>query len=196
MKNMLDSKFKKGLGVRANAKLDNLRKQRQDKGASLLEVIIYMGIAAFIIIVVMQGGNQATDTQKVNAAIQNLNTLKTSIQQMFSTQRTYEGIGNAVLTASSNFPEQMRVPTDDSLIAHGWKSDGVDVIAANVAGTDNDGYEIVFKGVPQRACVDILDRTYRHFAEVEANNTDVTTGIAAIRTNCVDGDNDLTFRDR
>jgi type II secretory pathway pseudopilin PulG len=177
-------------------KAKNCLQKRKNKGASILEVIIYMGIAAFVIILVMQGGNQATDTQKVNAAIQNLNTLKTSIKQMFSTQRTYEGISNEVLTASSNFPEQMRVTDDDTLIAHGWKSDGVDIISANVEGTDNDGYEILLKGIPQRSCVDILDRTYRHFAEVEVNGSDVTTGIAAIRTGCVEGENDLAFRDR
>lgn len=177
-------------------KLNEMRRTRKDKGASILEIIIYMGIAAFVIILVMQGGNQATDTQKVNATVQNLNTLKTSIKQMFSTQRTYEGIANDVLTASSNFPEQMRVPTDGALIAHEWKTDGVDVIAVNIAGSDNDGFEITYKGVPQRACVDILDRTYRHFAEVEANATDVTGGIADIRANCADGDNDLIFRDR
>jgi type II secretory pathway pseudopilin PulG len=181
---------------RTKNRLQKMRQSRKNKGASILEVIIYMGIAAFVIILVMQGGNQATDTQKVNASIQNLNTLKTSVKQMFSTQRTYEGISNEVLTASSNFPEQMRVTGEAALIAHGWKSDGVDIVSANVAGTDNDGYEIKLKGIPQRACVDILDRTYRHFAEVEANNSDVTTGIAAIRTGCVEGDNDLIFRDR
>lgn len=177
--------------------LQRLRQNRKAKGASILEIIIYMGIAAFVIILVMQGGNQASDTQKVNAAVQNLNTLKTSISQMFSTQRTYEGLTNNVLTASSNFPEQMRVTGDNSLIAHGWKSDGVDVIPANVDGTENDGFEITFKGVPQRSCVDILDRTYRFFTEVEVNGSDVTTGIAAIRTGCVEGDaNNLVFRDR
>jgi len=179
-----------------HSKLNKLRKNRKEKGASILEIIIYMGIAAFVLVMVMQGGNQATDTQKVNAAVQNLNTLKTSIKQMFGTQGTFEGISNQVLTASSNFPEQMRVPSDDTLIQHGWKTDGVDVIAVNVSGSDNDGYEVKLKGVPQRACVDILDKTYRHFAEVEANNTDVKSGIAAIRTNCTDGDNDLIFRDR
>lgn len=177
-------------------RLQTMRQNRKNKGASILEVIIYMGIAAFIIILVMQGGNQATDTQKVNAAIQNLNTLKTSVKQMFSTQRTYEGISNVVLTASSNFPEQMRVTGQPALIAHGWKSDGIDIIGANVDGTANDGYEIKMKGVPQRSCVDILDRTYRHFAEVEANGTDVTSGIPAIRSSCVAGDNELIFRDR
>ncbi len=178
-------------------RLQNLRRQRKDKGASILEIIIYMGIAAFFIILVMQGGNQATDTQKVNAAVQNLNTLKTSIAQMFSTQRTYEGLANTVLTASANFPEQMRVKDDNTLIAHGWKADGVDVVPANVDGTDNDGFEITMKGIPQRSCVDILDRTYRFFAEVEVNGTDVTDGIVVIRENCADGDaNDLVFRDR
>lgn len=182
---------------KAQSRLHELRQKRKDEGASILEIIIYMGIAAFVIILVMQGGNQATDTQKINAAVTNLNTLKTSITQMFSTQRTYEGLTNEVLTASSNFPEQMRVNGDDTLIAHGWKADGVDVIPTNIDGTDNDGFEITMKGIPQRSCVDILDRTYRFFQEVEVNGSDVTTGIAAIRANCADGDaNDLVFRDR
>jgi len=178
-------------------RLHELRRQKKDKGASILEIIIYMGIAAFIIILVMQGGNQATDTQKINTAVQNLNTLKTSITQMFSTQRTYEGLTNEVLTASSNFPEQMRVNEAPELIAHGWKADGVDVVPTNIDGTENDGFQITMKGIPQRSCVDVLDRTYRFFQEVEVNGTDVTTGIAAIRANCAEGDaNDLVFRDR
>ncbi len=182
---------------KTSSRVENLLKRRKEKGASLMEIMMYMGLAAFIMILVIQWYNQASDSSKIGASVQNLNSMTTGIRDMFATQGTYEGISNTVITASNIFPEQMRVPTDESLIKNGWQTDGADVAAVNVAGSDNDGFEITFKGIPKRACNDILDKTYRYYMEVEANGSDVTSGIAAIRTGCSDDENNtLVWRTR
>lgn len=186
------------MNIKVKSKLLALQQKRKDKGATILEIIIFMGLAAFIVLMVMQGSTQATDNQKVGAEVQNLNTLKTSIRQMFSTQRVYTGLNNTVLLASSNFPEQMRVATAPGAIASGWQNEGVVVAEANVTGSAGSGFSITYTGIPREACVDILDRTYRHFMEVSVGTDDVTGGIAAIRTACKDADdgNTLIFKDK
>jgi hypothetical protein len=183
--------------IKTNASFKHFMKRRKERGASLMEIMMYMGLAAFIMILVIQWYNQANESSKVSATVQNLNSLTVGVRDMFATQGTYEGITNNVVTSSNVFPEQMRVPTDENLIKNAWQTDGVDIIAANVEGSDSDGFELTFKGVPKRACNDFLDKTYRYYKEVEANGSDVTSGIAAIRTGCSDEEsNVIIFRTR
>lgn len=160
--------------------------KKKQKGASLVEFMMYLGLAAIVIVTAVNWYRQAKLTSDVTATVQNLGVLTTNIRNSFAQQGTYEGLTNTIVLASNGVPEGMRVPGDQNLIRSAFATDGVDVEARNVGGTDNDGFGIVLKEVPIRACNELIQKTYRTYKQVDVDGTiiDPSSTVADIQGAC------------
>lgn len=164
-------------------------------GATLLELVMAIGIIAVIAIAAISYFNTANDANKVNDEVKNINTLSAAIRNMFNSQGDYAGLTNTVIIKSGAFPDRMRVGSSTTLIKNSWLNDGVDVAPANAMGTANDSFTVTYKGVPERACVDITSKTFRFYDKVAVAGTQIT-GSASATTLCKAGANTIVFTAR
>lgn len=159
---------------------------KKQRGSSLVEFMMYLGLGALVIIMAVNWYRQAKLTSDVSATIQNLGVLTTNIRNSFAQQGTYEGLTNTIVLSSNGVPEGMRVPSDDSLIRSSFATDGVDITPENVGGIDDDGFGILFKEVPIRACNELVQKTYRTYFQVDVGGTiiDPSLNVADIQAAC------------
>ena len=173
-----------------------IAKSRQ-KGSSLVEFMMYLGLGALVIVLAVNWYRQAKLTSDVTATIQNIGVLTTGIRNAFAQQGTYEGLTNTIVLSSNGVPEGMRVPNDSSLIRSSFATDGVDITPENVGGVDDDGFGILFKEVPLRACNELVNKTFRTYFKLEIDGTEITPNstVADIQGACgfdeSDGGNDF-----
>ena len=175
--------------------LSHLSKKRQ-KGATLLELVMFIGLAALILIGGVVWYQTASEGQRVADEVSNLNAIASLIRNTFTTQNNFAGLTNSVITRSSQFPDKMRIAGNVNLIKSGWNDDGVDVAPASVVST-NDSFTIDYKDVPGGACIDFTSRAYRFFEQTTVQGTVIANGLADITANCDDaGGNSIVFRTR
>lgn len=169
------------------------------KGATLLEIVMVIGIIAVIAISAMAYFNQANNSQRAVEEVKNIATLASSIRNMFNTQGNFDGVENEVILKSNAFPDRMRVPGSDRLIKHGWADDGVDVGSENVMGTAHDSFFITYKDVPESACSDLVANTVRYYMIVEVGGTEIKNSLTDKEptvktvTDACSGDVDIKF---
>lgn len=163
-----------------------LAAKKKQKGASLVEFMMYLGLAALVIVAAVNWYRQSKLTSDVSATIQNLGVLTTNIRNSFASQGTYTGLANTIILSSNGVPEGMRVPGDQNLIRSSFATDGVDVTPRNVGGVDDDGFGITFKEVPIRACNELVQKTYRTYKQVDVAGTIInpSSNVADIQGAC------------
>jgi len=167
---------------------------KKERGASLVEFMMYLGLAAMVIILAVNWYRQAKLTSDVATTVQNLGVLTSNIRNSFAQQGTYEGLTNTIILSSNGVPEGMRVPADESLIRSNFATDGVDITPENVGGVDDDGFGILFKEIPARACNELLQKTYRTYFNIDVGGTIITPSqnVADIQAACGFAESDGT----
>lgn len=160
----------------------SMKSIKNQVGATLLELVMSIGIMAVIAIAAIAYFNTANDSNKVGDEVKNLNALTGAIRQMFDSQGDYAGIDNKTVIKSGAFPDRMRT-SNVNYIKNSWLTNGVVVTPATVSGTANDGFNITYSGVPERACVDLTTKTFRYYETVKIGATTVT-GAASATTAC------------
>lgn len=168
------------------------------KGATLLELTMAVGIIAVIAIAAISFFQGASESSKSQEAIRNVGALTASVRNQYQAQGSYLGLDNTQVKATNGFPTAMDpdlVPGASSDIKHPWNNAGVIVLPHTFFAGD-DGIEIELQEVPQGPCIDIASKSFRDYEEVLVNGT-VATDIAQIITDCSDlVSNQLIFHTR
>jgi type II secretory pathway pseudopilin PulG len=171
---------------------------RKQVGATLLELTMVVGIISIIAIAAISYYNTTSHSNKINDEVKNVNTLTAAVRNMFDTQGSYTGLTNAVILKSGAFPDRMRVPNSTTLIQNAWVSNGVDLKTVAYQGTTDAAFTVTYKMIPERACTDIVAKTFRHYQDVTpvtVNGTAVlNSGVAA--TSCNTATNTIVFTAR
>lgn len=168
-------------------------KQKRQKGATLLELVMFIGLAALILIGGVVWYQTASEGQRVADAVSDLNAMSSLVRNTFTTQNNFSGLTNTVVTRSSQFPDKMR-QSDPALIKSGWADDGVTINASTNLAQD-DSFTITYNAVPEGACIDFTSRAYRFFDRTQVNGNPVTT-VADISTECSGANNAIEYRAR
>jgi type II secretory pathway pseudopilin PulG len=171
---------------------------RKQVGATLLELTMVVGIIAIISISAISYYNTTSHSNKINDEVKNVNTLTAAVRNMFDTQGSYTGLTNAVILKSGAFPDRMRVPNSTTLIKNAWVSNGVDLGTVAYQATADAAFTVTYKLVPERACTDLVTKTFRHYTDVvpvTVNGTSISnSGVAA--TACNSATNTIVFTAR
>jgi X-X-X-Leu-X-X-Gly heptad repeat protein len=120
------------------------------RGASLLEAIAYLGIAAIVVIGAVALLNGAFSSAGTNELAEQVNAIQAGVKKLYMGQANgYTGIANGVLSSAGVFPSTIPVAADGTA-TNTWGGD-VTVTSASV-GT----FTIEYKNVPTSVCINAL----------------------------------------
>jgi hypothetical protein len=174
--------------------MHKLISKTKQKGATLLELVMFIGLAALILIGGVSWYITASEGQRISDEVSNVNAITALVRNTYTTQNNFSGLTNSVITRSSQFPDKMRIAGDTSRIKSGWENNGVALAPATIL-VANDAFTITYLDVPEGPCIDFATRTFRFYERTRVNAT-VITSVANVATACVAGDNDIEFRTR
>lgn len=166
-------------------KLNRYRELKKQRGMTLLEIIIVLGIIGVIAAGVVILAQRAYDSKAMTDLANNANTIRTAMKDAYGQTGVYPaGAPNNTLALN---PSNYRTKTDSpisKLIALGKlsldearnniSSDFIHVGGAPIAGKDNAGYFIMLNGLNQQQCRGLLNQMGNNWDYVQ-----VITGAAA-----------------
>jgi hypothetical protein len=126
--------------------------RRRQRGASLLEGIAYLGIAAIVILGAVSLLTSAFGNAQSNRATEEIIALRTAARKLYvgQTYPTAAGAMNTSLIAAHAVPATLTAPPAGSAITNSWG--GAVTVQGNAAG----GFTITYNNVPQAECIGIL----------------------------------------
>lgn len=149
--------------------------RRNQRGLGLVEMAIFVAIAAAIILGALWVGNLVKDKLNVNEEVQTAVLMSNDLRTKFSKQGNFRGLSTA------NVIDLGVAPADrisGSELRTAW-STSWDVVAANVNGQPDDGHQLVYTDFPAKVCSDFIMGVASNFARVTIDGTtikDVTRG--------------------
>jgi hypothetical protein len=143
----LEKKMKQ-LFARENTPVKQLGLQR---GASLLEGIAYLGIAAIVILGAVSLLTNAFSSAQTNRVVEELTALRTTVKKLYTGQPAGYGSGDltATLISAKAHPATLTSNADGTELVNSWNG------SVTVDG-DSSTFTISYSGVPQNACINIL----------------------------------------
>jgi len=119
------------------------------RGASLLEAIAYLGIAAIVVIGAVALLSGAFNSANSNQLAEQVSALQTGIKKLYMGQTGgYTGLSNTVLQNSGVLPSTL-LPGGGGAITDEWGG------AVTIAGTATN-FSLTFAAVPQSVCVNTV----------------------------------------
>jgi type II secretory pathway pseudopilin PulG len=121
---------------------------RHQAGASLLEAIAYLGIAAIVILGAVSLLTGAFSSAQSNQAGEEVTALRTAVRKLYMGQGYGSGALNATLKKAGAFPGTLTVVADGT---------ATNVWGGNVVITGGTGsFTIAYPGLPQDVCLATL----------------------------------------
>lgn len=123
--------------------------KRRQRGASLLEVISYLGVAAVVVIGAVSLLSQAFGSANANRALEEITAIRTNVKKIYMGQQAGYGTGsmNATLGTMNAFPSTLTV--SGSTVTNSWNG-GVVVTGAT------SSFTIRYDAVPKDVCASIV----------------------------------------
>lgn len=130
---------------------------RLQKGASLLEGIAYLGIAAIVVIGAIALLNTAFSSANSNELNSELSAIQTASRKLFMTTQGNYGTADftATLVAAKGFPQTLTTDAANGTVVNPWG--GAVTVAA--AANDDTKFTITYTQVPPDICVNALTST-------------------------------------
>lgn len=128
----------------------NLRKNKMEKGLSLIEASMVLALSAIVVSGVMFYYQSASDSNKTQNTVSQVMSVMSAINGLYVGQASYTGLTDDVLLNSSAVPENYKdKPNQKINNPFGGK---LHVVQNTGAG---GGYALLLDGVPKSSCVNI-----------------------------------------
>lgn len=127
----------------------NQRARRRQRGASLLEAIAYLGIAAIVVIGAVALLNGAFSSASTNELSEQVTAIQTGVKKLYMGQSGgYADLSNTVLVSAGVLPATVTVSSAGA-VTNSWGG------AVTVAGTATN-FTIQYAEVPASVCVNAV----------------------------------------
>lgn len=137
------------------------------RGASLLEAIAYLGIAAIVVIGAVALLNGAFSSAGTNELAEQVNAIQAGVKKLYMGQANgYTGISNSVLSSAGVFPST--IPVTNGNATNTWG--GSVAVSSTTVGT----FQIEYQQVPQAVCINAVTAG-GSWISVTVNNGTATT---------------------
>ena len=123
-----------------------LRKNKMEKGLSLIEASMVLALSAIVVSGVMFYYQSASDSNKTQNTVSQVMSVMSAINGLYVGQASYKGLSDAVLYNSSAVPANYKAGPGKINNPFGGK--------LSVAPNDV-GYTLLLDGVPKSSCVNI-----------------------------------------
>lgn len=138
-------------------KLQYSKTRRLQKGASLLEGIAYLGIAAIVVIGAIALLNTAFSSSNANDVNSQLSAIQTATRKLFmTTQGNYGAVGTDItptLILAKGFPQTLS--TSGGVVTTSWGG----TVTTKTNATSTDEFDVTYTAVPPDVCVNALTST-------------------------------------
>ncbi|HIA8256873.1 TPA: type 4 pilus major pilin [Escherichia coli] len=124
----------------------NLRKNKMEKGLSLIEASMVLALSAIVVSGVMFYYQSASDSNKTQNTISQVMSVMSAINGLYVGQASYDGLSDTVLYNSSAVPENYK---DKNKIKNPFGG------ILHVAPNNRGGYALLLDKVPKSSCVNI-----------------------------------------
>ena len=127
----------------------NLRKNKMEKGLSLIEASMVLALSAIVVSGVMFYYQSASDSNKTQNTVSQVMSVMSAINGLYVGQASYSGLSDTVLYNSSAVPANYKGSAGVINNPFGGR--------LHVAPNNNTsgGYALLLDGVPQSSCVNI-----------------------------------------
>ncbi|WGG49427.1 type 4 pilus major pilin [Rugamonas sp. DEMB1] len=122
----------------------------RQRGASLLEGIAYLGIAAIVILGAVSLLGSAFGNARSNQASEEVVSLRTAVKKLYSGQ-TYPATIVSTLIAARAVPGSLVVDTDKKTVTNSWGG-----AVTVTAGPNGGSFVIGYPAVPQDVCINLV----------------------------------------
>ena len=125
----------------------------RQRGASLLEGIAYLGIAAIVVLGAVSLLTGAFTSAQSNRVAEEVVSIRTAVKKLYMGQSSGYGSGTdlmPVLVASKVLPSTISVASGATTATNSWGG------AVTVIGNGGNQFDIAYAAVPQDACINIL----------------------------------------
>jgi hypothetical protein len=162
-------------------KLQNLFRPNARRGASLLEGIAYLGIAAIIVLKAVSLLTNAFSSLKTNLASEEIISLRTTVKKLYLGQAvSYSPTTSTAdlttsLIAAKAFPITLTPNATGTALTNDWNG------AVTVTGTNNGAtFTLTYNAVPHDACVNLVNGASGWAQIDQAGNNAITTFPATL----------------
>ncbi|TCW83880.1 pilus assembly protein [Burkholderia sp. SRS-46] len=156
------------------------RRHRKQRGASLLESIAYLGVAAIVIVGAIALLGSAFSSANTNRLAEELNAIQTGTKKLYMGQVNNYGQGplNANLIAARVFPSTL--PTTNGIVTNAWGGD------VTVQGSGQT-FTIQYTDIPRDICINTLTAG-GNWRRATIGNTNINYPVSPndATANCVD----------
>ncbi|HBA6806500.1 TPA: pilus assembly protein [Escherichia coli] len=125
----------------------NLRKNKMEKGLSLIEASMVLALSAIVVSGVMFYYQSASDSNKTQNTVSQVMSVMSAINGLYVGQASYDGLSDTVLYNSSAVPANYKGGPGVINNPFGGR--------LHVAPNTGGGYALLLDGVPQSSCVNI-----------------------------------------
>lgn len=137
--------FDKMVNIMQQKKM-NLRKNKMEKGLSLIEASMVLALSAIVVSGVMFYYQSASDSNKTQNTVSQVMSVMSAINGLYVGQASYKGLSDAVLYNSSAVPANYKGGAGEINNPFGGRLR----VAPN-----SGGYTLLLEGVPKSSCVNI-----------------------------------------
>ncbi|WP_116137966.1 type 4 pilus major pilin [Trinickia diaoshuihuensis] len=135
--------------IRARSARRGLR--RAQRGATLLEAIAYLGIAAIVVIGAIALLNGAFSSASSNQTAEQVTAIQTGIKKLYMGQTNgYNGLTTAVAISAGVIPKTLVINTTNNTVTDPWGG------AVTITGTGAGTFTIEFDTVPKDVCINAV----------------------------------------
>jgi hypothetical protein len=127
-------------------KVNHPIKSRKVRGLSLIEALLFLGIAAVVAIGVFSYYNTASNTTKMNSAQTQIQALVGGVKTLYSSQTNFTSLTEPLIIQAGKAPDNA---VDGNSLINPWGGN------INVAGSARF-FELTYQGIPRDACTGIL----------------------------------------
>jgi hypothetical protein len=165
------------------------------RGATMMEVIGYLAVAAVIIAGVLVMLSVAFGQSKAATSLNQLNQIQTAVRSLYSGQPNYSGLSTAVIVNSKALQQSM---ISGTTLRHAFNGAITITPVTTTAGGANSGFQISFANIPQDACQSMLTKDfgrglYEAGASVKAQQPSLPFTLAQATASCSATYNTVTW---
>ncbi len=169
----------------------DMKKIKAFRGLTLMEALLFLGLAAIVIVGAFALYNNGSSTVKMNQAKTQLQTYIGGVQSLYSAQNDYSTLTTALVINAGIAPSEA---IDGTALVGPWGT------ATTVTGNSSTPREfrVTFEGIPKDACTALLSASLIEQGTVfkmGVGSTLSTTEIdpAAANAMCASDANDVVF---
>jgi outer membrane murein-binding lipoprotein Lpp len=171
------------------AELRHRRSRHAQRGASLLEAIAYLGIAAIVVIGAVALLNGAFSSAGTNELSEQVAAIQAGVKKLYMGQTSgYTNVSNSVLAAAGVFPSTVPVASGGAA-TNNWG--GTVTVSSASTGT----FDIAYTNVPSAVCINAVTAGGSWTAIKIGTNSVTTFPItpSVASTDCGSGNVDITW---